>query len=129
MTKATSSKTETNVIIDPSDPFYLHCSDHPGISLVTKPLNGDNYATWSRSMSIALILSWILNSIDPNLGDSVLYTESAAEGLWDELSSYNDMPICSCGAIKGSEEQEQREKLLHLTGLGNEEDDWSGETT
>ena len=54
MTKATSSKTETNVIIDPSDPFYLHSSDHPGISLVTKPLNGGNYATWSRSMSIAL---------------------------------------------------------------------------
>ena len=194
MTKATSSKTETNVIIDPSDPFYLHSSDHPGISLVTKPLNGDNYATWSRLMSIALsaknktgfvdgsidkppaadekhalwqrcndmVLSWILNSIDPNLGDSVLYTESATEvwadlkerfsqnnaprifqierdiaslhqgtmsvaayysklkGLWDELSSYNDMPICTCGAIKGSEEREQRGKVMQfLMGLND----------
>ena len=48
------SKPENNVTVDPSDPFLLHASDHPGIRLVTKQLNGDNYATWSRSMSIAL---------------------------------------------------------------------------
>ena len=90
-----------------SDPFHLHPSDHPGASLVTKLLNGDNYGTWSRSISIALsaknktgfvdgsipkplgtdakfadwkrcndmVLSWILNSIDPSISDSVIYTE------------------------------------------------------
>ena len=126
MVNTSSSKTETNITIDSSDPFHLHSSDHLGISLVTKQLNGDNYTTWSQSMSIALsaknktgfidgsikkptstnekyalwkrcndmVLSWILNSIDSNLGDSVLYTESAAE-VWADLKerfSQNNAP-------------------------------------
>ncbi|CAL8994074.1 unnamed protein product, partial [Prunus brigantina] len=31
-----------------------HLIDHPGLLLVTKLLNGDNYPTWKRSMIIAL---------------------------------------------------------------------------
>ena len=94
-----------------------------------------------------MVLSWILNSIDSNLGDSVLYIESATKvwtdlkerlsqnnalrifqierdiaslyqgivsvatyfsklkGLWDELSSYNALPICTCGASKKGEKE------------------------
>lgn len=37
-----------------NDPFYLHNSDGPGLVLVSQVLTGDNYATWSRSMRIAL---------------------------------------------------------------------------
>ena len=40
--------------IKSSDPYFLHSSDHPGIVLVTKLLNRDNYSTWSHSMGIAL---------------------------------------------------------------------------
>ena len=40
-------------IIDSSNPYHLHPSDHPSIMLVSKSLDGDNYGTWSRSMTIA----------------------------------------------------------------------------
>eukprot|EP00257_Ricinus_communis_P014326 XP_015571972.2 uncharacterized protein LOC107260912 [Ricinus communis] len=36
------------------DPFLLQGSDHPGMVLVTAPLTGINFLTWSRSMKIAL---------------------------------------------------------------------------
>ena len=86
---ASSNKVEGNVLVDLSNPFFLHHSDHPRIVLVTKLLNGDNYGTWSRSMSIALSaknktgfvdgsfkkppstneksLSWKILSVQPNL--------------------------------------------------------------
>ena len=35
--------------------MFLHNSDHPGMVLITAPLTGSNYLTWSRSMKIALI--------------------------------------------------------------------------
>ena len=35
--------------------MFLHNSDHPGMVLVTAPLTGSNYLTWSQSMKIALI--------------------------------------------------------------------------
>ncbi|KAL2517884.1 Retrotran gag 3 domain-containing protein [Abeliophyllum distichum] len=38
-----------------SDPMALHQSDHPGLILVSKPLDGNNYGQWSRAMRIALI--------------------------------------------------------------------------
>jgi hypothetical protein len=28
------------------DPFFLYHFDHPGLVLVSKPLNDDNYSTW-----------------------------------------------------------------------------------
>ena len=187
-----SNNTDGNVLVNPSNSFHLHHSDHPGIVLVTKPLNGDNYGTWNRSMSIALsaknktgfidgsiqkpsstnknfsswkrcndmVLSWILNSVESDPANSVIYAETAAKvwrdlkerfsqnnaprlfqierdiaslqqgslsvaayftklkGLWDELSSYNDLPVCSCGAIKKVEEREQRGKVMQfLMGL------------
>jgi transposase InsO family protein len=34
--------------------FFLHHGDSPGIILVSQPLSGDNYHTWSRSMIMAL---------------------------------------------------------------------------
>lgn len=37
-----------------SNPYYLHHTDNPGISLVTQILVGDNYNSWSRGMTIAL---------------------------------------------------------------------------
>lgn len=36
------------------DRYRITTSDNPGISLVTKPLNGAKYLAWSRPMCIAL---------------------------------------------------------------------------
>ncbi|CAB4303721.1 unnamed protein product [Prunus armeniaca] len=98
--------------------LFIHSSDHPGLLLVSKKLNGDNYATWQRSMVIALtaknkigfvdgsierpsstkksddytlwdrcdkmVLSWLLNSVDSDLADSVVYAATARE-IWQDF--------------------------------------------
>ncbi|XP_043703795.1 uncharacterized protein LOC122653903 [Telopea speciosissima] len=44
----------TPSVSDPTSPYYLHNSDHPGTPLVTQLLNGDNFPTWSRAITMAL---------------------------------------------------------------------------
>ena len=39
---------------DLSNPYFTHHSDHPGLVLISKPLNGDNYSAWPRAMTLAL---------------------------------------------------------------------------
>ncbi|XP_073275485.1 uncharacterized protein [Primulina huaijiensis] len=39
---------------DSSSLFYLQNGDHPGLVLVSHPLSGNNYNTWSRAMIMAL---------------------------------------------------------------------------
>lgn len=31
-----------------SNPYFTHHSDHPGLVLISKPLNGENYSTWKK---------------------------------------------------------------------------------
>ncbi|KAI3471479.1 hypothetical protein Pfo_031287 [Paulownia fortunei] len=50
----TLAKPETNKFDNPNDPFYLHYSDQPRLVLITQPLNGENYSTWSRAMLMDL---------------------------------------------------------------------------
>lgn len=114
--EASSQKADS--VVDTSSPYFIHSSDHPGIVLVSKRLNGDNYAMWYRSMLIALIaknkigfvdgtieppsstkkpmdfalwlrcdkmvLSWLLNSVEPDLADGVVYAETSHE-VWEDL--------------------------------------------
>ena len=42
-------------IFNPSHDLFLHPSDNPNSMLVNELLNGRNYATWKKSMEIALI--------------------------------------------------------------------------
>ncbi|KAI5330422.1 hypothetical protein L3X38_029820 [Prunus dulcis] len=113
-----SSSADKNSVMESSSPLYIHSSDHPGLLLVSKKLNGDNYATWQRSMVIALtaknkigfvdgsierpsstkksdehtlwdrcdkmVLSWLLNSVDSDLADSVVYAATARE-IWQDF--------------------------------------------
>ena len=44
----------TEKAVDNMDSFTIHHSDHPGLVLVSKTLEGDNYRQWSRAMRIAL---------------------------------------------------------------------------
>ena len=81
--------------------------------LVSPLLNGDNYASWSRSMTIALsvknklgfvvkpsgtdlqllnswirnnniVISWILNLVSKGIFASILFSDSAVE-IWNDL--------------------------------------------
>jgi hypothetical protein len=101
-----------------SNPFFTHHSDHPGLILISKPLNGDNYSTWKRAMTLALnsknklgfvngsirapsedndpeehaawsrcndmVHSWIINTLNPEISDSVIYYSTAYE-VWEDL--------------------------------------------
>ena len=101
-----------------SNPFFTHHSDHPGLVLISKPLNGDNYSTWKRAMTLALnsknklnfvngsiqipsaeidpegyaawsrcndmVHSWIINTLNPEISDSVIYYSTAHE-VWEDL--------------------------------------------
>ncbi|KAM2129542.1 hypothetical protein ACFX1R_009206 [Malus domestica] len=113
-----SSGSKFNAKADASNPLFIHHSDHPAMMLVSKPLNGDNYSTWSRAMKISLsaknklgfvdgtvlqpsvktmpddhaswqrcndmIVAWIINSIDSDIADSILYMTDA-HAIWEEL--------------------------------------------
>uniref|UniRef100_A0A2N9H5P0 Retrotransposon Copia-like N-terminal domain-containing protein n=1 Tax=Fagus sylvatica TaxID=28930 RepID=A0A2N9H5P0_FAGSY len=46
--------SSVNLSDDPANKYYLHHGDSPGAILVSQPLVGDNYHTWSRSMVMAL---------------------------------------------------------------------------
>ena len=50
----TSDHTMSTPVIDSSDPLFLHASDHPGMTLVSKALDGTNYVMWKRSMMVSL---------------------------------------------------------------------------
>jgi hypothetical protein len=101
-----------------SNPYFTHHSDHPGLVLISKPLNGDNYSTWKRAMTLALnsknklsfvngsikapseetdpegyaawsrcndmVHSWIINTLNPEISDSVIYYSTAHE-VWEDL--------------------------------------------
>ncbi|KAL5760819.1 hypothetical protein ACOSQ2_019657 [Xanthoceras sorbifolium] len=53
-----------SAMTEPSNPFYLHHSDSPGLVLVSQQLTSDNYASWSRAMLIALSVKNKLGFID-----------------------------------------------------------------
>ncbi|KAF7116105.1 hypothetical protein RHSIM_RhsimUnG0038200 [Rhododendron simsii] len=112
----TTHLTMSHTTIDPSDPFFIHASDHPSMILVPKVLDGTNYAMWRRSMLVSLsaknklgfikgtiptpsasdpkyslwqrcndmVLSWVLNSLNSELANSVLYVETPS-GIWLDL--------------------------------------------
>ena len=64
MEEATLNQTTKEFSVSPSDALFLHPSDHPGLILVAKLLEGDNYGQWSRSMKIALSAKNKLGFID-----------------------------------------------------------------
>ncbi|XP_057460767.1 uncharacterized protein LOC130751228 [Actinidia eriantha] len=54
-------------IDESTSPYFLHHSDGPGLVLVSQSLTGDNYASWSRAMLIALSVKNKLGFIDGSI--------------------------------------------------------------
>ncbi|KAL6219349.1 hypothetical protein ACLB2K_007108 [Fragaria x ananassa] len=48
------SSTSDCLKSDTYNPYFIHHPDHPGLVLVSKPLDGNNYASWCRAMSKSL---------------------------------------------------------------------------
>lgn len=73
-----SSGSTVSPIDDRLHPYYLHHSDNPGFVLVSQPLIGENYPSWSQVMLIALSVKNKVGFIDgwlpkPNSSDVVMY--------------------------------------------------------
>ena len=64
---ASISVNSKSAIDDPSSPFFLHHSDNPGVVLVSQPLSGDNYASWSRAMLISLSVKNKIGFVDGSI--------------------------------------------------------------
>ncbi|XP_019415608.1 PREDICTED: uncharacterized protein LOC109327062 [Lupinus angustifolius] len=105
-----------NLIQDPSSPFYMPPNENPGAIMVSSLLNGENYHSWSRAMSMALkskhklqfiddtllnpsidepsfsmwdrcntlVISWLTQSIESSIAQSVLWMETTLE-IWQDL--------------------------------------------
>ncbi|KAL5542389.1 hypothetical protein UlMin_010099 [Ulmus minor] len=52
---------------DSNSPYYLSNGDHPGLALVSQPLIGNNYNSWSRAMTMSLIAKNKLSFVDGSL--------------------------------------------------------------
>ncbi|KAK3193185.1 hypothetical protein Dsin_024495 [Dipteronia sinensis] len=66
-TPGSNSSMSNSAINDASSPYFLHHSDNPGLVLVSQPLIEENYASWSRSMLIALSVKNKLRFIDGSI--------------------------------------------------------------
>lgn len=77
----TRSSNSKSIIDDPSNPFYLHHSDGPGLVLVSQALNGDNYASWKRAMVIALSVKHKVGFIDGSI-EKLDETDSILLNSW-----------------------------------------------
>ncbi|XP_076934250.1 uncharacterized protein LOC143600440 [Bidens hawaiensis] len=96
---------------------------------VNMPTNQPYLALLKRCNDI--VKSWILNTLNHDIRDSVLYAETA-QILWnelnsrysqansarDELNAINSIPSCACGAAHAFAKREEDQRLIQfLVGL------------
>ncbi|XP_019252665.1 PREDICTED: uncharacterized protein LOC109231458 [Nicotiana attenuata] len=136
--------------IDHNHPLFLQLTDTPGSSFISLQLTGsDNYALWSRSMRIGLIVEhcsvcfqchkvWedLKERFDKVNGSRVLYlhreiytltrgTMSVADyfsklrDLWDEFDALMPCPSCPCSESKKYAEHFEYHRLLQFLRLND----------
>ncbi|KAL0355625.1 UNVERIFIED_CONTAM: Retrovirus-related Pol polyprotein from transposon RE2 [Sesamum radiatum] len=95
-------------------------SDNPRMSLVSVPLDGNNFLSWSRSVRIALGVKMKLSFINGKETNLKKQTNLMNNGLWDELICFKPMPQCSCGASKTMSDTNNEDQLKQfLMGLND----------
>uniref|UniRef100_A0A2N9GBD2 Retrotransposon Copia-like N-terminal domain-containing protein n=1 Tax=Fagus sylvatica TaxID=28930 RepID=A0A2N9GBD2_FAGSY len=124
--------------------LFLHHGDSPDTILVSQPLSGENYNTWSRSMimaftaknKIGFINGTITTPNDETLPSFNLWTRFSkdiasptqhCENMWEEHNTRNvggpegmictrewSFPPCSCGALKILTENKQHENVMQF---------------
>lgn len=110
-TQSQSKEDRNNGTIGNTHPYHLSNSDSPGMNLINSTFDGRGFAGWRRSILIALsakkklgfingvckapdyeqwsycndmVMSWLLNALSKDIGDSVIYSKTAKE-LWESL--------------------------------------------
>lgn len=59
--------TQSHLTEDAISPFFFHLGKNPNVVLVTHPLTSENYNSWSRSMTMALLAKNRLGFINGTL--------------------------------------------------------------
>nr|GEV07763.1 hypothetical protein [Tanacetum cinerariifolium] len=105
-----------NGTVNSDHPLFLHQTDHPGLILISKKLNGsDNYGSWKRSMVIALNAKNKMKFMN-------IMLKLMLKGLWDEFDAleapYLCTCVCDCENGKENSERDQMNRLIQfLMGL------------
>lgn len=71
-----------------SNLYFTHHSDHLGLVLISKPLNGDNYSTWKMAMTLALNSKNKLGFVDGSISAPSKIVDPEGYVAW---SRCNDM--------------------------------------
>ncbi|KAK0601793.1 hypothetical protein LWI29_027437 [Acer saccharum] len=77
-----ANSSQSNV----SNSFLIHHSDHPGLVLVSKPLNGDNYSTWKRAMTLALNSKNKLGFVNGSINAPSKTTDPEGYAAWSRCN-------------------------------------------
>ncbi|XP_055826308.1 uncharacterized protein LOC129894666 [Solanum dulcamara] len=92
-TAVVHSNHVTATTVDFNHPDYLHPSDSPGMNLISPVFDGRgfpgipdltslDFPQWSYCSD--MVISWLLNTLSKDIGDSVIYSTTAKE-LWENL--------------------------------------------
>ena len=84
-----SGSSSKSAVDDPLSPYFLHHSDSPGLVLVSQQLTGENYASWSRAMLIALSVKNKTGFVD----GSILRPDGTDLGLLNAWIRNNNIVI------------------------------------
>jgi len=75
---------------DSNSSYSLHHSDHPGMVLVSKSLDGNNYSTWRRATTISLNAKSKFGFVDGTLKAPFAKTKPEDYTTWKKC---NDMVL------------------------------------
>ncbi|KAL5824690.1 hypothetical protein ACOSQ3_020753 [Xanthoceras sorbifolium] len=84
ITDSNTDSSRSNIL----NPYFTHHSDHPGLVLISKPLNGENYSTWKRAMTLALNSKNKLGFVDGSINSPSKTADPENYAAW---SRCNDM--------------------------------------
>ncbi|XP_076945057.1 uncharacterized protein LOC143615963 [Bidens hawaiensis] len=94
---------------------------------VIMPANQPHLVYWQRCND--MVISWILNTLNHDIRDSVLYAETSQilwneldsrygqandKSNWDELNAVNSIPSCTCGAAHAFAKREEDLRLIQF---------------
>uniref|UniRef100_A0A803MGW1 Retrovirus-related Pol polyprotein from transposon TNT 1-94-like beta-barrel domain-containing protein n=1 Tax=Chenopodium quinoa TaxID=63459 RepID=A0A803MGW1_CHEQI len=80
---------------DPTRPYYIHPSENTSQSLISEKFSGEGYGEWKRTWKRcdAIIISYVLRSLDNSISRSVLYLTSSRE-IWKDLEDRYSQTSC-----------------------------------
>jgi len=82
-----STENSKDIVTDTSNSYYIHHLDQLENLLVPEKLNGSNYATWSKSMTHALIANNKIGFIDGTISAPSETKQPTKYAIWNQCNS------------------------------------------